>query len=80
MCMDCGGTWGAHYLACPVTRSWGLVLGFFGGDVTKTTLWFSTPNPQLGGVTPNAMILIRRTQMLLRVIRDLLAENEPPAA
>jgi hypothetical protein len=66
--------------AADTATSWALVLGFFGGDAAKTELWFATPNPLLGGVSPNDMIALRRTQMLLRVIREQLVENEPPAA
>jgi hypothetical protein len=32
------------------------VAGFFEGDARKTALWFETPNPMLGGVTPRDMI------------------------
>lgn len=34
------------------------VLEFFDGDQEKTTLWFSHPNPLLGGLSPNSLISI----------------------
>lgn len=64
--------------ALDAATCWELVAGFFGGDAAKTALWFDTPNPLLGQIKPNDMIKLRRTPMLLRVIREQLAENERP--
>lgn len=55
-----------------------LVLEFFAGDQGKTTLWFSTANPLLGGASPNKMIAMGRETRLLRFVRDQLDQNEQP--
>jgi hypothetical protein len=53
-----------------------LVAEFFGGDRTKTSLWFSTPNPQLGNVAPLDMIRIGRVRKLLSFVQTALGENK----
>jgi len=53
-----------------------LVLNFFNGDEQKTILWFSTPNPLLGEVSPFKMIIEGRSNKLLRIITNLIDENE----
>jgi uncharacterized protein (DUF2384 family) len=53
-----------------------LVAQFF-GDETKTVLWFKTPNPLLGDMTPRDMIRIGRFRKLRRFIQNALSENEP---
>jgi len=53
-----------------------LVHGFFHGDEAKTKLWFSTPNPQLGGMIPLALIHLRRATELLAFVKELLEETE----
>lgn len=58
-------------LAC-----WALVLEFFQGDEHKTGLWFDTPNPLLGMITPQSMIDMRREYHMLRIIREQLALND----
>ena len=52
-----------------------LVAGFFVDEPHKTKLWFSSPNPLLGNITPNAMIALGRTKKLLKFIENQLAEN-----
>jgi hypothetical protein len=52
-----------------------LVAGFFKGDATKTSLWFTTRNPMLGGVEPRTMIRFGRTDKLRRFVLNALAEN-----
>ena len=54
-----------------------LVAEFFGGDPSKTQRWFSTPNPQLGNVTPTDLIKIGRVRKLLTFVQTALAENQP---
>ncbi len=54
-----------------------LVAQFF-RDEHKTVLWFKTPNPLLGDMTPRDMIRIGRFKKLRRFIQNALAENEPP--
>lgn len=59
-------------------RSLELVLGFFGGDVARTRLWFESPNPMLGGIRPQEMLALGRGEKLLQFIQNRLAENELP--
>jgi hypothetical protein len=53
-----------------------LVLKFFKGDRRKASLWFSTANPLLGGISPAKMIQVGRYDKLLRWVKTQLAENE----
>ena len=46
-------------------------------DNEKTILWFNTPNPLLGEVTPRNMIRIGRSKKLITFIRNALSENKP---
>jgi hypothetical protein len=57
-----------------------LVAEFFDGNSTKTELWFSTPNPQLGNITPVDMIKIGRVRKLLSFVQTALSENKPQPA
>jgi hypothetical protein len=52
-----------------------LVAQFF-RDEQKTVLWFKTPNPLLGDMTPRDMIRIGRFRKLRRFIQNALSENE----
>ena len=54
-----------------------LVAQFF-KDEHKTVLWFKTPNPLLGEMTPRDMIRVGRFRKLYRFIQNALSENEPP--
>lgn len=51
------------------------VAEFFGGDRTKTKLWFSLRNPCLGDISPREIILIGRYEKLLRFVINALSEN-----
>lgn len=53
-----------------------LVAQFF-RDEQKTVLWFKTPNPLLGDMTPRDMIRIGRFRKLRRFIQNALSENQP---
>ena len=53
-----------------------LVAQFF-QDEQKTILWFQTPNPLLGDMTPRDMIRIGRFRKLCRFIQTALSENQP---
>jgi antitoxin Xre/MbcA/ParS-like protein len=53
-----------------------LVAQFF-KDEHKTVLWFKTPNPLLGDMTPRDMIRVGRFRKLRRFIQNALSENEP---
>jgi len=52
-----------------------LVYEFFGDDV-KTALWFKTPNPMLGDVSPRDMIRFGRYNKLLRFVTEALEQGE----
>jgi len=52
-----------------------LVAGFF-KDEQKTFLWFSMPNPLLGGMSPRDMIRVGRFKKLLNFIQTALDENQ----
>jgi uncharacterized protein (DUF2384 family) len=52
-----------------------LVANFF-KDEQKTILWFNTPNPLLGNMTPRDMIRIGRFKKLLNFIQTALDENK----
>lgn len=52
-----------------------LVAGFF-HDEKKTIIWFSMPNPLLGGMTPRDMIRVGRFKKLLNFIQTALDENQ----
>jgi hypothetical protein len=47
-------------------------------DEHKTVLWFKTPNPLLGNITPRDMIRVGRFRKLQRFIQSALDENERP--
>jgi hypothetical protein len=51
-----------------------LVFEFFSDDV-KTQLWFKTPNPMLGNVSPRDMIRFGRYNKLLRFVTQAIEEN-----
>jgi uncharacterized protein (DUF2384 family) len=55
-----------------------LVAQVFEGNAIRTALWFKTPNPLLGDVSPREMIRTGRQDRLRRVVWDALAEQ--PAA
>jgi len=63
-------------------REWAVVLNlvaqFFEGDGEKTNLWFTMPNPLLGGVAPRDMLRVGRFRRLYQFIIDALSENSPP--
>jgi uncharacterized protein (DUF2384 family) len=52
-----------------------LVAQFFDGDGSRTALWFKTPNPMLGGISPRDMIRFGRYQRLLKFVLEALDEN-----
>lgn len=54
-----------------------LVAEHFGNDARKTSLWFKTPNPMLGDVSPRDMIRYGRFAKLQRFIVGALSENSP---
>lgn len=52
-----------------------LVANFF-NDRNKTIIWFSIPNPLLGGMSPRDMIRVGRFKKLFNFIQTALGENE----
>ena len=55
-----------------------LVAQFFAGDVVKTALWFTTPNPLLGQISPRDMVRDGRRERLRQFVIDAL--NEQPVS
>lgn len=69
--------------ALAFARAWTAVHEFFEeqypdvyDSLIKTAMWFSTPNPLLGGETPMAMREAGRSTKLWIFVRDAIAENE----
>ena len=52
-----------------------IVAEFFHGDAGKTELWFKTPNPQLGNISPRDMIRFGRYRKLLQFVMAAVTEN-----
>jgi uncharacterized protein (DUF2384 family) len=52
-----------------------LVAEFF-NDPNKTMIWFKTPNPQLGDMSPRDMIRIGRFKKLFSFIQSALNDNK----
>lgn len=52
-----------------------LVAEFFEGDAEKTVMWFTTPNPMLGDITPRDMLRLGRAKKLIRFIMDAKSQN-----
>lgn len=53
----------------------GLVAEYFEGDPERTALWFKTPNPLLGEITPRDMIRYGRYKKLLNFVVQASAQN-----
>jgi hypothetical protein len=49
---------------------------YFNGDMRKTWLWFTTPNPALGCVSPLDMIKAGRGDKLKNFIDNAIDENK----
>ena len=54
-----------------------LVIECFNGDVNKTYIWFDTPNPLLGNISPMQMIREGRSDRVHKFILNALAGNKP---
>jgi uncharacterized protein (DUF2384 family) len=57
-----------------------LVAGYFEGDIEKTALWFRTPNPMLGNISPRDMIRFGRYKRLLKFVTEAREANTSSAA
>jgi hypothetical protein len=53
-----------------------LVAEYFEGDKKKTALWFKTPNPMLGDVTPRDMIRLGRYKKLIKFVTEALNKHD----
>lgn len=47
-----------------------MVAEYSEGDTEKTSLWFRTPNPMLGNISPRDMIRIGRTTRLRKFVTE----------
>jgi predicted nucleotidyltransferase len=57
-----------------------LVAQFFDGDVTKTAIWWRTPNPLLGELRPRDMIRHGRVDKLRQFIMEALIDQQGGSA
>lgn len=55
-----------------------MILTFFNGDAAKTSLWFSSQNPTLGGISPTEMLKAGRYDRLLQWAKQQISENFQP--
>jgi len=51
------------------------VAEYFSSDPIKTALWFKTPNPMLGDITPRDMIRLGRSGKLIRFIMEAKSKD-----
>lgn len=57
-----------------------LVAEYFDGDQDKTVLWFKSPNPMLGNITPRDMIRFGRYKKLMAFVVEARKTNQSSAA
>ena len=67
-----------HFEQIAVTCN--LVAEIFGGDQSKTALWFKAKNPLLGDVTPRDMVRLGRFDRLRKFIISAMMERPPIAS
>jgi len=53
------------------------ILTFFHGDMKQTLIWFATPNPMLGKISPVDMLALGREEKLISAIKSALEGNRP---
>lgn len=58
---------------CP--EAWETVTEFFKHEPWKAELWFKTPNPLLGWLSPAEIAVQGRCKKLLKVVRAVTSEN-----
>lgn len=51
-----------------------LVGAHFDGDLDKTILWFTLPNPLVGGISPRDMVRYGRFKKLAQFVRSALTD------
>ena len=57
-----------------------LVAEYFDGDPDRTVLWFKSPNPMLGEISPRDMIRYGRYKKLMSFIVEARESNQSNAA
>lgn len=53
-----------------------LVAEYFDGDAKKTAIWFNTPNPSLGDISPKKMVRLGRSNKLIKFIAEARRSHE----
>lgn len=56
----------------------GLILPFFEGNAEKADLWLTSKNPNLGNISPVAMVELGRFDKLVKWVKHQLSDNKPP--
>jgi hypothetical protein len=56
------------------TELWWMIYSHF-NDSEKTKLWFNAPNPLLGNISPNEMLILGREEKLKDFIISQLNDN-----
>lgn len=59
---------------CP--EAWEIVSEFFRNEPWKADLWFKTPNPLLGWLSPTEMAMQGRCEKLVKFARTATSENK----
>ena len=60
-------------------REWAVTINLVASyfkNIDRTMLWFQTPNPLLGNISPADMIKMGRSKKLLQFIQTALEENK----
>lgn len=60
-----------------ISIAWGLVVKYFGGDFNKAFLWWGSPNPLLGNISPAYMVGLKREKKLLKWVKQQILEETP---
>ena len=55
---------------------WKHLASFFGGNEEKANLWIRTPNPLLGGISPDQMVKAGRAKKLYEFIKQQVEDDE----
>jgi len=71
---------GLRDLLSEVAATCTLVAEVFGGDATRTALWFKTRNPTLGDVSPRHMIVSGRHDQLRRFVMEAVGADAAAGA
>jgi uncharacterized protein (DUF2384 family) len=66
----------SYSIAPEFNRIHTIVWDFFGED-KKTDIWFETPNPLLGDISPAQMLMLGRGEKLLKIVQNWMEGNMP---